>query len=451
VVVFANLVSVQIDIGIVCCSQLFASVISDLTQLIPICKAFAMEQINMDTQIRQSPILLAPGPTEVDPSVLRAMASVAESHFSQPFCNTFGDVLSMLRKLFRSEDPDAQPFVIGGSGTLGWDFVATNFIETGEPVLCLSTGFFSDAFETCLFTYGAQTQKMTVPIGAAPDLQEVEKALRQVRYKALVVTHVDTSTGVLTPLKPLSDLLKRTSPETLLVVDGVASVACEDIQFDAWDIDIVVTGSQKAIGCPPGLSIIMVSARALQVAETRKGPPKTWYASLTRWLPIMQKYEKKESSYFATPPTQIVRALHASLTAILSRPLEGRFRQHREKSARVKAAVNDLGLTQLATRPENQANGLTAFWLPDGLSSEALLSKVREKGITLVAGMHKEVGHKYVRFGHMGYSVVGESERHIDRGVEALKAAITEYYTNQSNGFVTRGNADLTSSVLAKL
>ena len=410
-----------------------------------------MKETKMDTHISQSPILLAPGPTEVDPSVLRAMASVAESHFSQPFCNIFGDALSMLRKLFQSNDPEAQPFVIGGSGTLGWDFVATNFIETGEPVLCLSTGFFSDAFETCLSTYGARTKKMTVPIGAAPDIQEVEKALRRCRYKALVVTHVDTSTGVLTALKPLSDLLKRTSPETLFVVDGVASVGCEDIQFDAWGIDIVVTGSQKAIGCPPGLSIIMVSARALQVAKARRGLPNTWYASLPRWLPIMQKYERKESSYFATPPTQIVRALHASLTAILSRTLKDRFRQHKEKSVQVKAAVNELGLRQLATRPENQANGLTAFWLPNGLSSEALLSKVRERGITLVGGMHKEVGHRYVRFGHMGYSVVGESERHIDRGIEALKATITEYYASQSKGFVSREDADLASPVLAKL
>ncbi|KAH0835092.1 Alanine--glyoxylate aminotransferase 1 [Fonsecaea pedrosoi] len=386
----------------------------------------------MDSQIRTSPILLAPGPTEVDPEVLRAMSSFAESHFAQPFCNTFGDVLTMLRRLFQSQDPNAQPFVIGGSGTLGWDFVATNFIEPGEPVLCLCTGYFSDAFEMCLATYGARTKRITVPIGAAPDIHEVEKELKRLRYKALVVTHVDTSTAVLTPLKPLSALLKRVSPETLLVVDGVASVACEEIQFDAWDIDIVVTGSQKAIGCPPGLSIIMVSSRALETAKARKAPANTWYASLARWLPIMQNYEKKQSSYFATPPTQIVHALHASLTSILSRPLEERFEQHRRKSAQVKAVVKALGLTQLTTESEYQANGLTAFWLPDGLSSKELLSRVTEKGFTIVGGMHKEVGHQYVRVGHMGYSVVGEPERHIDCGLKALKEAVAEYYATRS-------------------
>ena len=405
----------------------------------------------MDSLIRTTPILLAPGPTEVDPMVLRAMSSFAESHFAQPFCNTFGDVLTMLRKLFQNEDPNAQPFVIGGSGTLGWDFVATNFIEPGEPVLCLSTGYFSDYFEMCLATYGAQTKKMAVPIGAAPDIRDVEKELKAVRYKALVVTHVDTSTGVLVPLKHLSDLLKRVSPETLLIVDGVASVACEEIQFDGWDLDIVATGSQKAIGCPPGLCIAMVSARALEKAKARKAPATTWYASLPRWLPIMQTYERKQSSYFATPPTQLVHALHASLTSILSRPLAERFLQHSLKSVHVKAVVKELGLTQLATKTEHQANGLTAFWLPQGLSSKELLSRVTEKGFTIVGGMHKEVGHKYVRVGHMGYSVVGEPERHIDQGLKALREAVLEYYATKSSRTVLRESADFVEPARANL
>lgn len=350
----------------------------------------------------------------------------------------------MLRKLFQSEDPKAQPFVIGGSGSLGWDFVATNFIEPGEAVLCLGTGFFADAFEMCLSTYGARTEKLPTMVGEAPDLREVERALGETHYKALIVTHVDTSTGVLTQLKPLSDLLKRVSPETLLIVDGVASVACEEFQFDAWDIDVVVTGSQKAIGCPPGLSIIMVSPRALEVARERKGPPAAWYASLTRWLPIMQNYERKEASYFATPPTQVVRALHASLTEILSQPIDERFRKHKEKSAQVKAAVHELGLTQLAVLPENQANGLTAFWLPGGLSSKALLARLQSYGINLAGGMHKDFGQKYVRFGHMGYSVVADNERHIELGIEALRAVVLGHYAEQDNAFADRRDMDTT-------
>ncbi|KAK5098662.1 hypothetical protein LTR70_002551 [Exophiala xenobiotica] len=392
-----------------------------------------------------NPILLTPGPVEMDPEVLKAMSHVAESHFSQAFCNTFGDVLSMLRRLFQSEDPIAQPFVIAGSGSLGWDFTATNFIEPGESVLCLSTGFFADAFEMCLSTYGAQSKKLTVPFGAAPDLERVEEELRACRYKALIVTHVDTSTGVLTPLEPLSAMLKRVSPETLLVVDGVASVACEEVQFDVWSVDVLVTGSQKAIGCPPGLSIIMVSGRALEVARTRKAPPASWYASLTRWLPIMQKYENKEPSYFATPPTQIIHALHASLTSILSLPLEERFRRHKEKGDQVKSGLAELGLTPVALQPEYQSNGVTAFWLPEGLSSKALLSAVLAKGVTLSAGMHPEHGSKYARFGHMGYSVMSESGLRIDIGIEALRETVIRFYDSQRQTVATEGYTEFTN------
>lgn len=399
----------------------------------------------MHTQNARRPILLTPGPVEMDPEVLRAMSHVAESHFSQAFCNAFGDVLLMLRKLFQSEDPNAQPFVIGGSGSLGWDFTATNFIEPGESVLCLSTGFFADAFEMCLSTYGAESKKLTVPFGAAPDLERVEEELKACRYKALIVTHVDTSTGVLTPLEPLSDMLKRVSPETLLVVDGVASVACEEVQFDAWGIDVLVTGSQKAIGCPPGLSIIMVSGRALEVARTRKAPPASWYASLTRWLPIMQKYENKEPSYFATPPTQIVHALHASLISILTMPLEERFRRHKEKGAQVKSGLAELGLTLVALQPENQSNGVTAFWLPDGLSSKALLAAVLAKGVTLSAGMHPEHGSKYARFGHMGYSVMNESGLRIDIGIEALRETVVRFYDSQRQSVAAEGYTEFTN------
>lgn len=393
---------------------------------------------------RRQTVLLAPGPTEVDPVVLEAMSKPAESHFAYPFAETFGNTLTMVRHLFQSKDPNAQPFVISGSGSLGWDFVATNFIEPGENVLCLSTGFFSDAFADCLSAYGVAVNKMTVPIGGAHDLADVERELRARHHKALVATHVETSTGVLTPLKPLADLLKRVSPETLLVVDGVASIGAEEFYFDDWNIDIVLTGSQKAVSAPPGLSILMVSPRAMEIGLSQTKSVRTWYASLPRWLPIMQSYEKKEIKYFATPPTQLVHALHTSLTNILSSPLEQRFQEHREKSAQVKAAITELGLTQLATDPTYQANGLTAFWLPEGLTAKELLATMTEKGFVLSGGMHKEHGQRYVRFGHMGYSVISEPVRHIGAGIQALRESIIEYYLSQqmSSGFPANANVE---------
>jgi alanine-glyoxylate transaminase/serine-glyoxylate transaminase/serine-pyruvate transaminase len=207
----------------------------------------------------------------------------SESHVGPGFVATFGETLSMLRKLFQTTDPTAQPFIISGSGTLGWDLVAANLIEAGEDVLVLSSGYFSDGFADCLRVYGATVTELKAAPGTKPQLPEIEKALSEKKYKAITVTHVDTSTGVLSELKNLSALVHKVSPDTLVLVDGVCSVACEEIDFDGWKLDGVVTASQKAIGCPAGLSISMFSGRAMKAFQSRKTPPSSYFASMKNW------------------------------------------------------------------------------------------------------------------------------------------------------------------------
>lgn len=376
------------------------------------------------------------------------MSHPAESHFSAPFCSAFGDALAMTRQLFVSSDPRAQPFVLGGSGSLGWDFVATNFLPVGSKVLTLSTGFFADGFAACLSTYGLEVTTLRVPVGAAPDLRRVEEELATGEYRMVVATHVETSTAVLTRLQPIREILDRVAPKgTLFVVDAVASMVAEELRFDEWGIDVVVTGSQKAIGCPPGLSIIMVSAKALKAAEDREGKPITWYASLPRWLPIMRKYEAKEPSYFATPPTQVVRALKRSLELILEKGMEETWRLHSEKAAMVKSAVASLGLRQLAEQEQDQSNAVTAIWVPEGITAKDLLARVLDKGVTLSAGMHQEVGTRYIRFGHMGYSVTG-SEGHIETGIHVLSETLMEMYNERREREVAQEASALSWSVL---
>ncbi len=209
----------------------------------------------------------------------------SQSHVGPPFVKTFGETLTMLRKLFQTSNPASQPFVISGSGTLGWDLVAANLIERGEDALVLHTGYFADSFAECFETYGVKASQLKAPIGDRPQLPEVEKALKEKHYKLLSVTHVDTSTGVLSEIKALSELVHRVSPETLVIVDGVCSVGSEEICFDEWGIDVVLTASQKAIGCPPGLSIMMCSERAIETFKNRKTPPSSYFASFKNWLP----------------------------------------------------------------------------------------------------------------------------------------------------------------------
>ncbi|QIW98095.1 hypothetical protein AMS68_003613 [Peltaster fructicola] len=372
------------------------------------------------------PALLIPGPIEFDDEVLQAMSHFSESHVGQPFVNCFGESLTMLRKLFQTTDPASQPFVISGSGTLGWDQVAANLSEPGDDVLVLHTGYFADSFADCFETYGVKATQLKAPIGDRPQLPEVEKALKEKKYKLLTVTHTDTSTGVLSEIKALSELVQRVSPETLLIVDGVCSVGCEEIRFDDWKIDAVITASQKAIGCPAGLSIVMASGRAIETFKARKTRPNSYFGSWKNWLPIMQNYEAKKPSYFATPSPQLVRALHTTLTQITSRPLEERFKAHRDASQKVKKAIADLGLKQLATKPENQANGMTAVYLPEGMTPPQVLPSLLKKGVIFAGGLHKEIATKYVRFGHMGVSVTDPKRDDIDRAIVALKEGLAE-------------------------
>ncbi|KAF2740608.1 PLP-dependent transferase [Polyplosphaeria fusca] len=392
-------------------------------------EAIAKEEDKVDVKMSNQaphPALMIPGPIEFDDQVLQSMSHYSESHVNQPFVNTFGEVLSGLRRLFQTTNPASQPFVISGSGTLGWDMVASNITEPGDEALVLHTGYFADSFADCLETYGVKATQLKAPIGDRPQLDEVEKALSEKEYKIVTVTHVDTSTGVLSDIKALSELVHKVSPKTLVIVDGVCSVGCEEIRFDDWGLDVVLTASQKAIGVPAGLSILMVSGRAIETFKARKTRPTSYFGSWKNWLPIMQNYEAKKPSYFATPSPQLVHALHTSLSQILSRPLAERFADHKAASQKVKQAVTALGLKQLASKPENQANGMTAIYLPDGIAPPDVLPGLVKKGVVFAGGLHKEIATKYIRFGHMGVSVTDGKREDIDKSIGYLKESLAE-------------------------
>ncbi|KAH6984631.1 pyridoxal phosphate-dependent transferase [Ilyonectria sp. MPI-CAGE-AT-0026] len=370
--------------------------------------------------------LLIPGPIEFDDAVLQSMSHYSESHVGPAFVNTFGETLTMVRQLFQSTDPAAQPFVISGSGTLGWDLVAANLLEAGENALVLSTGYFGDGFADCLRTYGANVDKIDGEVGGRPQIPQIEKALSEKKYKVLTVTHVDTSTGVLSELKDLTAAVHRVSPETLVVVDGVCSVACEEIAFDEWGLDGVVTASQKAIGCPAGLSISFFSSRAMDALNNRKTPPASYFASMKNWTPIMKNYEAKKPSYFATPSPQLIHALHTALTQILSKPLAEQFQKHIEVSDRVKKAVADLGLKIVATKKEDQAHAMTAIYLPETIQIADVLPKLAAKGVVFAGGIHKAIATRYIRFGHMGVSALNPERKDIDKALDALRDSLSE-------------------------
>ncbi|KAJ2820626.1 hypothetical protein FBU31_005163 [Coemansia sp. 'formosensis'] len=369
------------------------------------------------------PLCLIPGPVEMSTTVLQAHSTPATAHTDPKFVEAFGQVIEKLRTVVGTES--AQPFVIAGSGTLGWDQTAANLIEAGENVLVLSNGYFGEGLADCMETYGAQVTRLRAEVGNRQPLAEIAQALRAKKYKAVTVSQVDTSTGVLGDVRGVCELVREHSPDTLVVVDGVCATAAERLYFDAWGVDVVITASQKALGCPPGISIVVASQKALGVLAARATPVPAYYVNWNRWLPIMRSYEERAVKYFATPCVQTIFALHTALDELLVGGMEPVFTAHERTSARVKAAVAAWGLKTVAVSPEVSATAMTAVWLPEGITPAELLPRLKARGVVAAGGILAGYAHRYFRLGHMGITAT-QDNGYVDIMLTAAAEALEE-------------------------
>ncbi|MEA3374840.1 MAG: alanine--glyoxylate aminotransferase family protein [Chloroflexota bacterium] len=343
-------------------------------------------------------LLMIPGPIEFAPEVLRAMGMATTSHVAPDFIEVFGAALERLRRVFSA--PGEQPFVVAGSGTLAMDMAAANLIEPGDKALVINHGVFGDRFGEILERYGADvTHVHASVVGGAPAIDEVEAVLRKNSYQIMTITHVDTSTAVAADVEALTALGRDYG--ALVVVDGACSVAGEALLQEEWGVDLALTASQKAIGVPPGLALVMAGPRASEAFRKRKAPVVNYYADWTKWLPVMEAYEARRPGYFGTPPVNLIWALNVSLQQILDEGLDVRLERHRRISRAIKAAVTALGMAQVPVSPDKAAHTLTAPYFPDGVD-RSLLRHVNEAGVILAGGLHPEIKDRYFRIGHMG-------------------------------------------------
>ncbi|KAH3660301.1 hypothetical protein OGAPHI_006887 [Ogataea philodendri] len=330
-----------------------------------------------------------PGPIEFSDNVLNAMSTPSQSHGSPEFTAVFQEALKNTRKVFKSTDPNSQGFVISGSGTLGWEIVGANLLSKSESALVVSTGFFSEHFAEALQVYTDNVDIIGAEVfGDEVKAEAIESKLKSKKYDVITITHTDTSSGVLSNLEEISALVKKVSPETLIVVDAVCATACENLEFDKWGIDYVLTGSQKALGCPSGLSISYASKRALDKAFASK--PASYYASLQHWLPIMKSYESGNAAYYATPAIQLVHAYNVALKEVLATTLDDRIKAHAEASDKFKNKLEKLGVKLVPVSRKVAAHGLTTAYYPDGVDGNKFLAKVRDYGFTLATGIYKD-------------------------------------------------------------
>jgi len=343
-------------------------------------------------------LLMIPGPIEFEPAVMQAMGAPTTSHIAPNFIEAFGQAIERMREVFLC--PDGQPFIVAGSGTLAMDLAGANLIEPGDKALVINTGYFGDRYGNLLARYGAEVTHLRAPIGDRPSLGAVETALAGGGFKLMTVTHVDTSTGVITDVEGLAKLARAHG--ALCVVDGVCSVAGETLRMTDWGVDLALTASQKAVGTPPGLALVVAGPRAMDAFKARKTPVANYYADWANWLPIMEAYEARSVSYFGTPAVNLVAALNVSLGIILDEGMDSRFARHQLVSKACKAAIKALGLGQVPVSDAVAATTMTAPRFPEGVTKGDLLPRVKAAGVVLAGGLHPEIKSEYFRIGHMG-------------------------------------------------
>jgi aspartate aminotransferase-like enzyme len=353
---------------------------------------------------------MIPGPTNVDPAVLRALSEPTLSHTEPKFVQIFRESLDNLKKVFMT---DNEVFVIAGSGTLALEMAIANMIEPGDKILNTVSGFFGRYFVEISKVHGALPKILEVPWGKSVEPEQVKEALKKDDYKAVTITHVETSTGVINPIREIGEIVEEHS-DALYIVDTIPSLGGVEVRVDDWNIDVCASGSQKCMALPPGLALLSASDEALKVLEKRKSSVNLWYGDFRNWLPVM----RDPSLYFATPSVNMVCALSEALKAVVDEGLDERFRRHHVLAEAFRIAMDALNLKLVADR-ECASDTVTAVYYPETIEDDAFRSEMRRRGI-LVASTLGPLRGKGFRVGHMG----NVNENDIMSAVGAIEATL---------------------------
>ncbi len=344
-------------------------------------------------------ILAIPGPTIFDPSVLRSLTIENMGHLSREFIEVFQYVLSGLRKLVYTSD-ETQPIVLAGSGTLAMETSVSNLISRGDNILVVANGYFGWSMRDILNRYPVNIDVLeSNSPGEAVDNKRIIEKLEEKDYSLVTVTHVDTSTGVRHPIKELAMYTRDTN--TVLVVDGVCSVAGEEIRMAEWGVDVLFTGSQKAVGVPVGLAIIWLSEKALDRLEETESQLSPYYMDLTKWIKVMKSYEAGKPKYFATPPVNLIWGLSKSLENIFREGLETRFRRHTLLAEALRKGFEALKL-EILSKPGVRSSTITPIYLPKDVALVDFKREMASRNVIVAGGLYPGIRDRYFRVGHMG-------------------------------------------------
>jgi aspartate aminotransferase-like enzyme len=342
-------------------------------------------------------LLMTPGPVPFHPRVYHAMSRVVFHHRTPEYRKIFGECVSMMKNVMCTEN---DVFILTGSGTSAMEAAIANCVSPGDKVLTLINGKFSERWRELTETFGGKPILLEVEWGKAIKPEMVSEALeKEPEIKFVAICHNETSTAVLNPLEKIAEITKE--HEKILIVDGITSVGGDYVYPDKWGVDILITGSQKCLGCPPGLGIIMVGSEAWEVINKREENP-SYYLN----LPTYKESFEKSSEPPYTSAISLIYGLHEALKMILEEGYENRVRRHRLMAKALRNGIEALGL-QLLAEKGYESNTITAARYPDGVDDGAFRKAMQKHGI-LVAGGQSHLKGRMFRVAHM--NIIAERE-----------------------------------------
>ena len=341
-------------------------------------------------------ILLGPGPSMVPPRVLSALSMPVTGHLDPEFLTLMQEVQELLRYTFQTENELTVP--VSGTGSAGMEAALCNLIEPGDRVLVAIMGYFGERIYEIAGRYGAQVDRLDRPWGQVFEPDEIKAALDKKNYKLLALVHGETSTGVLQT--GIADIVAAAHQNgTLVVLDTVATLSGVPVEVDAWDVDVVFSGSQKNISAPPGLAPLTVSPRAREVLRNRSTPVGNWYLDLS----LLEKYWGKERTYHHTAPVNMNYALREALRLIVEEGLQARFERHRTNGEMLWAGLEEIDIAMLIPS-EYRLPVLTTALVPSGVDALEVRKRLMADYNLEIAGGFGPLQGKIWRIGLMGYS-----------------------------------------------
>lgn len=357
---------------------------------------------------------MGPGPSDVADAVLSALGRPTLGHLDPDFLAAMDEIRGMLRRVFGTQNELTLP--MSGTGSAGMETCMANLIESGNRVLVGVNGVFGTRMAEVARRCGGEVTEVKGEWGRALTAEQLRAGAEHDRYDLVAVVHAETSTGVLQPIPEVRDVADGLG--ALLLIDCVTSLGGHPVEIDDWRVDAAYSGTQKCLSCPPGLSPVTFSERALEKMRGRTAPVQSWYLDLS----LIQGYWGEERSYHHTAPINMLYGLHEALRLVLEEGLSDRYARHAKNAAALRAGLAELGLEVRVPEGE-RLNSLTSVAIPDGVDDARVRRYLLENyDLEIGGGLGPMKGNTW-RIGLMGS---GSTQRNVALCLAGLKDALAD-------------------------